>query len=388
MERKDGLEVLKISIDDKYADEGEDLGIDLISYTSNPAIKVKGVNFTAQTDSRLNHSKSKQTFKDDNKMRIAAPALIPMQIYRDDEWGEYYVEFTDQVVEQIYQKFMKNLNNSKDIFNVEHTDEMAPAYVLESWMVGKDNKGDRSYTEFGIEVPPGSIFVVSQITDEKYYDKLVKEDRIGYSIEGFLGFELSELVKQEAYKKQKNKDKRMDKKEFTDGDQFEVSGVKYIIQSGQPVKVEQSDSEEKEEKETKTELSEDSEKKDEMEGTKKEEATEKKEEVEAGSDKDKEEMEDTDSDADGIEDGDEKDELQEEGDSEEGGSDVEVEVEIDEEKIMEVINPKLEEIYSMIADIKTMIENTGEQEMEEKEEKIEMSIHQRFANAYENYLSK
>ena len=67
----------KITIDEAYGD-GEDLGISQIAFTATPAIKVKGMAFS---------SNEKRYFTDDVKMRIAAPALIPMEIYRCDQDG-------------------------------------------------------------------------------------------------------------------------------------------------------------------------------------------------------------------------------------------------------------------------------------------------------------
>ena len=110
--------VYKITIDPEYSD-GEDLGIEMIAFTSKPAIKVKGMAFNQATP---------MTFSDDIKMRIVAPAMIPMSIYRRDEDGtEYDVLFTEEVIESIHAKFMQNLQN-KDIFNLEHeAEEKVPA---------------------------------------------------------------------------------------------------------------------------------------------------------------------------------------------------------------------------------------------------------------------
>lgn len=176
------LDIFKITIDEEYAD-GEDLGIQQIAFTKTPAIKVKGMAFTEAEPHKF-------FFKDDIKMRIAAPALIPMTIYRNDEMGEYYVQFTEEEVEKIFVKFMSNLNN-RGKFNLEHnSEEIVPAFILEAWMVGGEPNSDRSYSEFGVEVPTGTIFVVSQITDAKYYQELVDNEQVGFSIEGFLGMKL------------------------------------------------------------------------------------------------------------------------------------------------------------------------------------------------------
>jgi hypothetical protein len=132
-------------------------------------------------------------FTDDLKYRIVAPALIPMEIYRkDDEDGkEYYVKFTMEEIEKIHSKFMRDMSN-KDLFNLEHdTDKTVPAYVLEAWIVDTP-KEDKAYSSFNIEVPEGTLMVTAQITDKEYYNQLVAEGQVGFSIEGYLGMKLKE----------------------------------------------------------------------------------------------------------------------------------------------------------------------------------------------------
>lgn len=176
------LPTYKITIDEEYNDGTEPLGIDAIAFTSNPAVMVKGVAFSSQ---------KKLAFADNKKYRITAPAMIPMEIYRrDDEMGEYYVEFTEQEIDTIFKDFMQDLNN-KDLFNLEHEGEkIVPAYLLEAWLV--DNpETDKAKTTFGINVPKGTLMVTAQVTDTDYYNSLVENNAVGFSIEGFLGLKLS-----------------------------------------------------------------------------------------------------------------------------------------------------------------------------------------------------
>ena len=182
---KDNLPVYKITIDPEYSENGEDLGIEQIAFTSTPAIKVMGMAFNSQVKPMI--------FTDDLKYRIVAPALIPMEIYRkDDEDGkEYYVKFSIEEIEKIHSKFMKDMSN-KDLFNLEHdTDKTVPAYVLEAWIVDTP-KEDKAYSSFGIEVPEGTLMVTAQVTDKEYYAQLVADGQVGFSIEGYLGMKLKE----------------------------------------------------------------------------------------------------------------------------------------------------------------------------------------------------
>ena len=175
------IPIYKITIDPEYSD-GEELGIEQIAFTSTPAIITKGMAFDEH---------KKLFFSDDLKYRVVAPAMIPMEIYRNDEDGdEYYVQFSVETIENIHSKFMKDLSN-RNVFNLEHdTDKTVPAYVLEAWIV-EDPKKDKAYSSYGIEVPKGTLMVTAQVTDKEYYNELVKNEQIGFSIEGFLGLKLS-----------------------------------------------------------------------------------------------------------------------------------------------------------------------------------------------------
>ena len=182
---KDNLPVYKITIDPEYSENGEDLGIEQIAFTSTPAIKVMGMAFNSQVKPMI--------FTDDVKYRIVAPALIPMEIYRkdDEDNKEYYVKFTMEEIEKIHSKFMRDMSN-KDLFNLEHdTDKTVPAYVLEAWIVDTP-KEDKAYSSFGIEVPEGTLMVTAQVTDKEYYAQLVADGQVGFSIEGYLGMKLKE----------------------------------------------------------------------------------------------------------------------------------------------------------------------------------------------------
>lgn len=182
----DGLPTYKITIDEAYNDGTEPLGVDAIAFTANPAVLVKGVAFKSQ---------AKSHFADEKKYRITAPAMIPMDIYRrDDEMGEYYVQFSETEIDTIFKDFMLNLNN-RNLFNLEHEgDKIVPAYILEAWLV--DNpEADKAKSTFGISVPKGTLMVTAQITDTDYYNKLVENGQVGFSIEGFLGLKLSNQIK-------------------------------------------------------------------------------------------------------------------------------------------------------------------------------------------------
>jgi hypothetical protein len=213
------LPIYKITIDPEYSD-GEDLGIEQIAFTSNPAIKVRGLAF---------ENVAKRFFSDSLKYRVTAPAMIPMEIYRRDDDGEYYVQFDEQTIEQIYVKFMKDLSN-RNVFNLEHDQSKeVPAYILEAWIVENPTQ-DKALTTYGIEVPKGTLMLTAQITDVDYYNKLVEDEQVGFSIEGFLGMKLSKHLKQ-------------NNMNFPDGEHL-LEGKIYVVKDGQVVEIKEVEKEE------------------------------------------------------------------------------------------------------------------------------------------------
>lgn len=309
MREIDGLPVYKITIDEDYADNGEDLGIDMIAFTKKPAIKTKGLAFNSQSKVEF--------FADESKMRIAAPAMIPMDIYRyDDETKEeYFVQFTEENIEKIYSKFMKSLTG-KDVFNLEHNaDKKVPAYVLETLLVDSEPKIKMIKDEYNVDIPKGSVFIVSQITDRDYYNELVKEEQVGYSIEGMLGLKLSEI----------NKINKME------NPKFELDGKFYELVEGVPVEVAMATEEETEEV---VEASEE---------VVLEEDKEKEEEVKAESEEEKEE------------------ELEEETEVVEA----EVNPEVDADAVLAIVAPALDALRNEI------LEALADKQVEEEEEVVE-----------------
>jgi hypothetical protein len=219
---KRNLPIYKITIDNEYSENDEDLGIDMIAFTSTPAIKVKGLAFNSDI--------KKVSFKDDLKYRIAAPIMIPGDIYRCDEDNtEYFVQFSAEEIEKIFAKFMSS-HSKRNVFNLEHdSNTSVPAYILESFLVDSENKIKLIKDEYNIDVPLGTAFVVSQITDKEYYNYLVDNDQVGYSIEGFLALKLSEI------KEQINKQTKMEKEkevklavQLPEGE-FQIGDKTYVV---------------------------------------------------------------------------------------------------------------------------------------------------------------
>jgi hypothetical protein len=317
----DNKEVYKITIDPSYSEDGQELGIEQVAFTSKPAVIVKGMAFNLQEPKDMK-------FVDEKKYRIVAPAMIPMDIYRKDEGGEYYVQFTEQEIENIFVKFMRDLNN-RNLFNLEHNQDITvPAYILEAWIVDNPEL-DKSFTTYGIEVPKGTLMLTSQITDKTYYNKLVQSGQTGFSIEGFMGLKLSEI----------SENKIKTNMELLSP---ENEGKMFIVKDGKFEAVEET----------------------------KEEVTEVTEELVLGGMKD-EEMEIN---------------VEPNAELAPNPSTEEVRMAIDETELMTILQPKFDEIYGLIADLKSALDSEVDEEIQEEVE-LKLTVHQKFAQVAE-FLKK
>ena len=180
MDKLNGRPVYKVKFN---PDDQSIEGIDLISFVKDPAIIRKGIKLSQHLEFKLV----------EEKMIVIAPALIPdVPIFRRDEDGkEYYIVFTQDVISALIKKFNKNIKQQS--LNVDHTETIAPAYILESW-IKEDEVYDKSVKYGFNDVPVGSWFISSQITSKEFWEKDVKlEGKFGYSIEAWLDLELSKI---------------------------------------------------------------------------------------------------------------------------------------------------------------------------------------------------
>jgi hypothetical protein len=180
----------KLPVYEIIVDENDNTGISLISLVEDPAIVMKGMLFSEE--------KSTMAFKevDDEKQEIVGPALIPnMKIYREDEkYGQYYVVFTKETIEKMVEKFNKYGSNRR--INIDHSNEMVDAFIMEDWIV-EDQVYDKS-RKYGFEVPVGTYMIKVKIENKDFWLNEVKENgKFGFSIEGLLGQQLVSLAKQE-----------------------------------------------------------------------------------------------------------------------------------------------------------------------------------------------
>lgn len=354
-----------LSIDPKFAENGEELGIFEIANTANPAIMLKGVAFSNQETKRV-------YFADNTKYRIAAPVIIPGKIYRKDEdtEEEYNAVVTSEYIESIYVDFMAKRMGGQ-VFNEEHNEAVKPpSYILETWLV-ENPKTDKSKTVYGLDVPKGSWFAVQQFTDKAVYTDYVERGLIGFSIHGHSAMLL--MSKQNKTEMEEKEKTEMMDTTIEEGAKFMIGSKYYEVKDGVPIEVvdEAVEMAEDEPKKEETEM---------MDEPKKEEDTElmdepkKEEDVELADEEEK--KEDT--------------ELMDDKEKDETKMAEEIPGEF---YSKEEVDAKFAEVFDMIADLKK-----GEaEEVEEVEDapSVQMSAHQtrmdlqrRKLDAFKNFNGK
>lgn len=111
-----------------------------------------------------------------DKMIVTGPVLIPDQkIWRNQVNG--YITFDVETISLLQSQY--SLNNDLTALDIEHTTEDAGGYVIETWISGKNDKSQ----DLGYNLPIGTWFMSTQITDPILWDKIKNNEINGYSIE-------------------------------------------------------------------------------------------------------------------------------------------------------------------------------------------------------------
>lgn len=169
-------------------DEEKTTGVFAISLVDSPAISV---NFVALDDKS---TKKVEMKKDSIKYTLTGPALIPNQLIlrSDKEKGEYYITYTEEVIEKISQRFLSN--KFQDNTTHQHLLPLSNNVVVESWIIG-DSQHDKSKV-LGFDLPVGTWMMTVKVNDKDYWQKFVETGVVkGFSIEGFFKEQLQEDIK-------------------------------------------------------------------------------------------------------------------------------------------------------------------------------------------------
>ena len=201
------LPIYKITLEDDA-----EAGLTFVSIVKDPAIGIKGLAFA---------DKSYEFKFNEDKQVIAGPAMVPDKlIYRNDpELGEFYVVFTKEEILKLVSKFNKSNKTYK--VNMDHDAVVPEAYITASWII--ESEFDKS-KYYGFEdLPLGTWFVEIKVDDPTVWaDQVRAQNKFSFSVEGMFGLSMQ-------FNKQ-NKNETMNKLKFAeakleDGTTIYTSGL-------------------------------------------------------------------------------------------------------------------------------------------------------------------
>ena len=151
--------------------DSDESGMYRISLVTNPAIQENFIYFADEEKDLF--------FIDDEKGIIVGPVIVPNKpIYRRNESGEYYVQFSVDTIEKMMRNYAVNgLHNS---FNIQHQFETDEVYMLEMWM--KEGEDDKSKM-YGFDLPVGTVFAKAYVKSDVIRDEIKSSGLNGFSIE-------------------------------------------------------------------------------------------------------------------------------------------------------------------------------------------------------------
>ena len=154
-------------------------GIDMIAITEDPAIESYALRFRKEEQA--------QRFSiNQEKHLIIGPAMIPDKlIYRKEGDHEFNVVFTQEVIDQMLEKFKSEQRAIQ--FNFEHDeDRTVSGFVKEAWIV-EDSEKDKSAL-YGFNLPVGTLMISAKIQDIDAWESVIKNmENVGFSVEGLMG---------------------------------------------------------------------------------------------------------------------------------------------------------------------------------------------------------
>jgi len=177
------LPIYKLVISSDMSDDSE---VDYIALVDRPAIQK---NFLA-----FNERLKFEVISEDKQILSGALMLADVPIYRhNEEFGEHYVVFDAETIQQIAEKFFKRGYQSN--VNEMHDSNKAVKGVtmFESWLVNKD-MGKMPIKGFE-DAKDGSWFGSYKVENADVWAKVKSGEFQGFSVEGIFGY--SDIVKKE-----------------------------------------------------------------------------------------------------------------------------------------------------------------------------------------------
>ena len=187
---KSNLPIFEFLITD---DETDMSGVSAFSLVSKPAIKSDFMKFNAVIPAE------KYIFieKDAKKYKgiVAGIAMKPNELIPrvNDKGEKFYGYFTAQTIEKIREKYHKNVENLTQV-NLEHNEKTpVKAYLLESYILDTPEMVNAVRAKGIKEATLGSWYTAFKIEDKEVFEKCLKGEFNGFSVEAFLMREMRDM---------------------------------------------------------------------------------------------------------------------------------------------------------------------------------------------------
>lgn len=121
------------------------------------------------------------------KQVVVGPAMIPdLPLYRNQGGEEFFVVFTKDVIEKLSEKFNKEPREYK--INVDHDGIVESAFIKSNWII-EDKDNDKS-NMYGFNLPVGTWMLEVKVEDAEFWQQEIKDQgKFGFSVEGLFGLE-------------------------------------------------------------------------------------------------------------------------------------------------------------------------------------------------------
>ena len=162
--------------------KGIDKGVYSISVVENPAMASELICLKEQTQIKLAEV-------DDVKFLLAGVVLIPdKDVYRNQDGREFNIRFSKDTIEEVANNFISEGYQGNS--SLEHEEKLNGVSIVQSWVV-KDPKNDTA-NAYGLpkeDVKEGSWIVLYKCDNKDVYNKALKGEIKGFSIDGLFSLE-------------------------------------------------------------------------------------------------------------------------------------------------------------------------------------------------------
>lgn len=168
----------------KYYVNPDDSAVLAMAVVDEPAIESDFVYLSKQKIDKF------VALENNEKHMIFGAALRPdFPIYRRDEEGEYYLEFSKEAVEKLARNFM--LNGLQKCFNEQHAYATEGITITESWIKADMEKDKSVVIGLDKDLPLGTWFIGAYCENDDVWDKVKNGTYNGFSVEAIC--DVSEL---------------------------------------------------------------------------------------------------------------------------------------------------------------------------------------------------